>query len=497
MATIVTEVCDVSTIINNNNWVCCAGSETDRIGNNCEQVTNMTDYIADITDLPCFSTTWYKRTTGGAISYYKTTNGYYYCQGGGKAPTTGTGCPPIPLISTAKVESHINLFLTTNQTNRTLLCSTVKNPAYVAGPIFEPVIDYKVSMFKITGCNKKYYDYNFKKDTEFVINIKDYNARNFIKNGNYLEIRDGHGLFSDDSLKNLVMMVPFNGVYINTINMLTTLLSHQLIKAQCKCNNVDYVQMMLKFGRKIMKGYRSYLIKKLEKSYKLSFSDPTDRKSILIVIDYLNKEKPFIKYLFSNWYVSQNEGTLYCRKLAIKMVFVYKMFVKLLDDLSIEINDEIINVYMDLMWKTLICCKKISIRKINNSLKQFTNGKELFSKSYCAIFKKWFCFVDINDDIHELIQIEIAFDRMSMSDLLKATDCKGSSYYYLTLAEKHIHLQIIKDRMQIYIRQIIDAMNTPSSTELTDTQKNDIIVKALKKRLKDFTDQNDADIIVF
>jgi hypothetical protein len=477
-----TPTCTVSTITNNHSWICCEDSKTDDLAQ-CEQVSNVTNALATrITQLPCFSTTWYKRTTGGAISYYKNQDGYYYCEGGGTSATTGTGCPPIPLIETTKVTQNIKIVNTTNQTNNTLLCDKVTNPGYEIGPILEPLINFKVSIFKITGCNKKYYDFDFKKKTEFSIDAKEYNSRNFIKSGNYIETRDGTGYFSDDNYKGLVMSIPYNGIYIGTINMLTTLLSRQLIKAQCKCNDMDYNAMMLKIGSKIMQGYRNQLIKKLEKQYNLSFKNSVDRKSILIVIDYLNSENPFIKFIFANWYVSQNDGTLYCRKLAIKMVFVYKMVVKLLKEQNININDEIINIYMDLMWKTLICCKKISIKKINYAFKKFTTT-DLFSKIYCLIFKKWFCFVDINNDIHELIQMEIAFDRMTTDELLNATDCPSSPNYYLTLNEPYINLIVIKDRMQLYIRLTIDIKNTPKSEDISEEQQKKIVKKSLKDRL--------------
>ncbi len=482
-----TEICNVSLTEKNKHWVCCANNQTPDLAN-CEQVSNFTNYLAGIENLSCFNTSWYKRTTGGAISYYKNTNGYYYCTQGGDEPITGTGCNPIPLLNQTVVSSNVNLMNTTHGDFNTLLCKKVSQPSLPASPIKEPLVNFKASIFKVVKCVKTYYDYNFKKETEFTINIKDYNARNFIKNGNYLEVRDGTGLFSDDKYDGLVMSVPFNGINIESINMLTTILSKQLIKFQCKCPKANYVKMMLKIGRKMMRGYVSFLIKKIETNYNLSFQNESDKKSILIVIDYLNKESPFIKFLFNNWYVSQNEGTRYCNKLNVKMTFVYKMIVKLLKKNDVTMSDEIIDIFYELMWKTLICCKKISINKINALFYPLVNVN-LFSKDYCVIFKKWFCFVNSNDNMHELVQMEIAFDRLSTSEQLKASSCPESPNFYLTLCEKYMSIVVIKDKMQLYIRNINDVMNTPSTFPISDEEKQIIIAAAMEKRLEDYTQQ--------
>ncbi len=489
-----TNVCNYSLEINGSNWICCLEVSTDgekkadeNLDDGCVSVVNQTSYLAShVTDLPCFTEGWYMHTPNGAISYYKNNENYYYCQGGGTSPTTNTGCLPIAKIDTAVVASHISLLKTTNTLNGTILCSRLNNPAYKTGLILEPIIKFKTSIFKITGCEKKYYDYKFKQDTEFTIDLKDYSLNGFVKNGNYIETRDGHGYLSEKGYDNLVMLVPFNGIRVGSVNLLTTILSRQLIKAQCKCKNIDYVKTELKIGKKIMRGYYCFLVKKLEKMYNLNFNNKSDKKTIITVIDYLNTIQPFIKFMFANWYVESNEGTMFCRKLALKMVLVYNTLVKYLIENRVEMNDEMLTIYFDLMWKTLICCKKISIKKINALFYPFVKTN-IFPPQYCIIFKKWFMFVEENMDINELSQIENAFDRLPVDTLLKANNCPTSPYYYLTLVEAVTPLELVRDKMHTYIRKITEENNTPTTYTISKEEKEKIIEKAMHKRLTHYT----------
>ena len=470
-------------------YICCANSISttkDPVTQNpnCQPISNYTSAISHITDLPCFTPAWYS-TSNGQIKYLKTEGGAYYTTKGGETYyTTGTG-NLIPILDPAKVSSGI-IFATTHTFNGQSIFNYFNKSNLNNTPFDQPITNFTTSMFKISNGQKSYYDYQLNEPIVMFINLHDYNLRNFIKIGNYFEIKGGTGYIDDLTNNDTRLMSPYCGVTPNTINLLTTLVSYRLIDITKKtCSLKNYIPNLFISCNMILANFYKQMIAQICKTYDMSWKNPEDKKMIVFLFTYINKQSPFLLSIFQNWYLNQfSEISVYCLQLSVKISFFISQLQQLLGNLSVQMNDDINNAFYGLVWKYMIGGKKLTIKKLNKIFSVFANGANVFPQHYCCIIKKWFGIIDNTTDMTDLSHIEVGTKTMSQEELYNASLCPKNILYYKRLLEIHFALNTVRLKLHDYVVTVGRNALEASGNTLSDAEKIAIIEHGLEQRIK-------------
>jgi hypothetical protein len=487
--------CNPLTETGQQKWICCKTSTTQTTGKivtnaNCQPVDNYTTKLSHVTDLPCFNTSWYLRvpdTPNGQIQYYQTSGGQYYTTKGGETwYTTGIG-KPIPILNAEKVNEDITMVKTYTYQGNTLYCKPFQqNNQKKLLPIKQPLINFLTSIFKIKNGQKKYFNYRKNELNEFSVNLNDYNLRNFMKIGNYFEIKHGTGFIDDKENTDFVLMTPYCGTIPESINLLSTLLSYKLIEITNKtCSLKNYVRNLTLYANKIMMGYIRNLIKTICNDNNLSMDNPDEKKMVLFLIKYINQQQPFVLTLFQNWFLNQFENTnIYALQLSVKITFLLVYVQKRVKSFNLSVNEDILNMLYKVIWDNFIEKNKITVKQINSLFKKLVNGNNLFENEMCVIIKKWFGIIDNTTDFVDLMHIEIGTQTMSNVELYNASTCPKSPLYYKNLLELQFKVHSVKIKLHEYVISAASQIIENDSQKLSKDQQLQIIENALIARAK-------------
>ena len=477
-------------------WLCCGNTATSKTtqqtpititqNNNCQAVDSYTTKISHITELPCFTTAWYS-TVSGKVQYLKTEGGAYYTTKGGETYyTTGVG-NLVPIIDGSKVQSDIIMATTHMFSGVTRFCGKFQQSnQYSGNGADQPLTNFTASMFKISNGQKTYYDYQRDQAIPLLINFHDYNLRNFIKIGNYFELKGGTGYIDGITNNSTRLMTPYCGTIPHTINFLTTLVSHRLIEITKQTGSLNnYIKNLVQSSNLILLKFYKQMVAQICKTYNLNWKNPEDKKLILFTLTYINSQSPFLLSLFQNWYLNQfSDISIYCLQLSVKISFFLSQLQQLLGNLNVEMNDYINSAFYDTIWKYMIGRQKLTMKQLNKIFSVFTNGVNVFPNYYCSIIRKWFKIIDNTTVLVDLILIEIGTKTMTQEALYNASLCPKSILYYKRLLELQFSIDTIRLKTHDYITTIGTLALQESSNVLSDTEKLQIIKHGLEQRIK-------------
>lgn len=482
-------ICDQFTTTKAQKWICCGTGQTPSgipQNEDCFAVEGFTEYVSQATTkLPCFSTAWYS-TVSGQIQYYQTEGGAYYTTKGGETYyTTGTG-NLIPKLDPQKIANDITFAVTYTYRTGTLFCEQARSSHLNGGGSDEPLLNFKTGLFRIKNGKKTYYDYKKDDEVQFLIDLHEYNIRNYIRNGNYFEIKGGTGYIDNITNESTRLMTPYCGVFPHTINMLTTLVSAKLIeKTLATCSLKNYTKDLVAFANILLLPYIKQMIVSICKTYKMSWSNPEDKKMILFMLKYTNQQSPYMLVLFKNWFLNEFSAiNVYSLQLSVKVTFFLTELEQALAKYNVQMNDEIRNAFYKMIWDYMLMKKKLTVKTLNSIFKVFANGNNIFSQHFCCIIKKWFGIIDSTTSMIDLTHIEIGTKTMSQEELYNASTCPLKPLYYKNLLQEHFDLQTVRVRLHQYVVDIGLAALEANGNSVPPDQKLLIIEHGLEERIK-------------
>lgn len=468
-------------------WFCCGETGESGITQNehCTPVNNFTAKISNISNVTCFNTGWYS-TVDGQIQYYQTEGGAYYTTKGGETYyTTGTG-NLIPKLDPQKIANDIQLAVTYTYFTQTIYGKKSRSSHLNGGGSDQPLLDFKTGIFRIKNGSKTYYDYKKDDDVQFLINFHDYNIRNYIKNGNYFEVKGGTGFIDSITNESTRLMTPYCGVFPHTINILTTLVSAKLIEITLKtCSLKNYNKNLTLYSSLLLIPYIKKMICQICKTYKMNWNNPEDKKMILFMIKYTNSQNPYLLILFENWYLNEFEPiNIYALQLSVKITFFLTELEQALAKLNVQMNDDIRDAFYKMIWDYMFGYKKLTIKKLNDIFRVFANGNDVFSQHFCCIVKKWFGIINNTTSMIDLTHIEVGTKTMTQEELYNASTCPEHLLYYKNLLQLHFDILTVKVRLHQYIVDIGTAALEANGNALPDNEKLAIIEHGLEERIK-------------